>query len=165
MSKILITGGNGMLGSELKKHFKEATALEGKAKLDLTNFKLLENYLKEKSFDIIIHTAAYTNLKYNEDNPLKAKNLHCNVVDIFNKYSKKLIFISAHDEVEIFQNKGDISLIDDFNGFDFEITGSNSNYSSKNYSTEDPQIFQFHPRPPPLQTNLYRLFSSFLFYD
>ena len=49
MSKILITGGNGMLGSELKKHFKEATALEGKAKLDLTNFKLLENYLKEKS--------------------------------------------------------------------------------------------------------------------
>jgi dTDP-4-dehydrorhamnose reductase len=95
MSKILITGGNGMLGSELKKHFKEATALEGKAKLDLTNFKLLENYLKEKSFDIIIHTAAYTNLKYNEDNPLKAKNLHCNVVDIFNKYSKKLIFISA----------------------------------------------------------------------
>jgi dTDP-4-dehydrorhamnose reductase len=95
MSKILITGGNGMLGNELQKHFKQATILGGKAKLDLTNFKLLETFLIEKSFDVIIHTAAYTNLKYNEENPLEALNLHCNVVDILNKYSKKLIFISA----------------------------------------------------------------------
>ncbi|MDC1080848.1 hypothetical protein OAQ15_01945 [Flavobacteriaceae bacterium] len=83
-------------------------------------------------------------------------------------YSDTLSFSQKNccaDEVEIFQNKGEISFIDDFNGFDFEISGSNSNYSSKNYSTEDPQLFQFHPRPPPLQTNLYRLYSSFLFYD
>lgn len=69
------------------------------------------------------------------------------------------------DEVEIFQNKGDISLFDDLSGFDFEITGINLNYYSTNYSTDDPQLIQFHPRPPPLQTDLYRLYSSFLFYD
>ena len=61
------------------------------------------------------------------------------------------------DEVEIFQNKGDISLFDDLSGFDFEITGINLNYYSTNYSTDDPQLIQFHQRPPPLQTDLYRL--------
>lgn len=95
MSKILITGGNGMLGSQLKKKFKLATILEGREKLDLTNFKLVEKYLKENSFDIIIHTAAHTDLKFNKENPLSALNLHCNVVDIFNQHSKKLIYISA----------------------------------------------------------------------
>ena len=95
MSKILITGGNGMLGSELQKYFVGATVLRGRVKLDLTNLKLLEDYLKENSFDTIIHAAAYTNLKYSEENPLKALDLHCNVVDLFNKYSRKLIFISA----------------------------------------------------------------------
>ena len=95
MSRILITGGNGMLGSELQKHFDQATILNGKNDLDLTNLDLVENYLHKNYFDTIIHTAAYTNLKFNDTNPSKALNLHCNIVDIFNKYSKKLIYISA----------------------------------------------------------------------
>ena len=91
MSKILITGGSGMLGIELQKQFVGATILKGRNNLDLTNLKLVESYLKKHSFDIIIHAAAFTDLKYNEENPSKALNLHCNVIDLFNKYSEKII--------------------------------------------------------------------------
>ena len=45
MSEILITGGNGMLGNELQKHFKQATILGGKAKLDLTLLKDFPHYI------------------------------------------------------------------------------------------------------------------------
>ena len=84
-----------MLGSELQKHFDQATILNGKNDLDLTNLEDVKNYLHKNSFDTIIHTAAYTNLKFNDTNPYKALKLHCDIVDIFNEYSKKLIYISA----------------------------------------------------------------------
>ena len=95
MSKILITGGTGMLGKELKKLFIKSTILNGRLELDLSNLELVEAFLIKNSFDTIIHTAAYTNMEYNEENPTKALDLHCNILEIFNKYSKKLIYISA----------------------------------------------------------------------
>lgn len=95
MSKVLITGGTGMLGSVLREYFEEATILEGRKDLDLTNLNEVEKFLEANSFETIIHTAAFTSLQYNEDNPEQARILHSGIVDLFNLYCDKLIYISA----------------------------------------------------------------------
>jgi len=69
------------------------------------------------------------------------------------------------DEVEIFQNDGDISLIDEYGEYDFQIKDVNLNYYSKINWVNYPQIIQFHPRPPPLKKDFYRIYSSFLYYE
>ncbi len=94
MLKILVTGGNGMLGSELKKHILKATYLDGRKELDLSNLDLVDNTLPY-DYDIIIHTAAYTNVQHNEESPKKSYNLHAEIVPLLQLRCKKLIYISA----------------------------------------------------------------------
>jgi dTDP-4-dehydrorhamnose reductase len=94
MLKILITGGNGMLGSELKTTIPEATYLMGRKDLDLSDLYLVDNTLPY-DYDIIIHTAAYTNIQHSEESPEKAYNLHAEVVPLLQSRCKKLIYISA----------------------------------------------------------------------
>lgn len=65
MSKrILITGANGQLGSELKALQSAYTEYEmmciDRAELDLSDGKAIETYFVDKTFDIIINCAAYT---------------------------------------------------------------------------------------------------------
>jgi dTDP-4-dehydrorhamnose reductase len=102
MLKILVTGGNGMLGSELKTHLPKATYLMGRKDLDLSNLNLVDNTLSH-DYDIIIHTAAYTNIQYSEEFPENAYNLHAELIPLLQSRCKKLIYISAqgknHDQV------------------------------------------------------------------
>ena len=94
MLKILVTGGNGMLGSELKNHIPEATYLLGRKDLNLSDLHLVDNTLPY-GYDIIIHTAAYTNIQHSEESPEKAYNLHAELVPLLQSRCKKLIYISA----------------------------------------------------------------------
>jgi dTDP-4-dehydrorhamnose reductase len=94
MLKILVTGGNGMLGNELKNHIPKASYMLGKNDLDLSNLNLVDNILPY-DYDIIIHTAAYTNISYSENFPQKAFNLHAGVIPFLQSRCKKLIYISA----------------------------------------------------------------------
>ena len=56
--RILITGGNGMVGSYLKKIIPEATTPSSK-ELDLTNSEQVKNYFQNNQFDYVIHLAAH----------------------------------------------------------------------------------------------------------
>ena len=57
--KILITGGNGYIAKSLYESLKDKyniTAI-GRKNFDLTNYKLLDSYLKHTYFDVVIHCA------------------------------------------------------------------------------------------------------------
>ena len=56
--RILITGGSGMVGKELKKLLPNAITPSSK-ELNLTNSENVKQYLKNNKFDYIVHLAAY----------------------------------------------------------------------------------------------------------
>ena len=93
--KIAITGATGMLGKSLSQIFPTATRLKGKKTVDLTNFKASKNYFNNKYFDYIIHTAAFTSLKYCDKNKKAAYALHADIVPLLNNYCRHLIYIST----------------------------------------------------------------------
>tara|TARA_R110001583_G_scaffold33731_5_gene113817 strand:+ start:4123 stop:5019 length:897 start_codon:yes stop_codon:yes gene_type:complete len=56
--RVLITGGNGMVGKELKKLLPNAITPSSK-ELNLTNSENVKQYLRNNKFDYIVHLAAY----------------------------------------------------------------------------------------------------------
>ena len=68
--KVVITGSRGMLGSNLLKYlsFDSVIGLD----VDITDYKQVQQKLLEEKPDIIIHTAAYTDVEGGEANPNKA---------------------------------------------------------------------------------------------
>ncbi|MEK7564211.1 MAG: sugar nucleotide-binding protein [Patescibacteria group bacterium] len=100
-SKILITGGNGELATELKKHLKGDYL--GREDLDFTKPINLE-----KEYDLILHTGAYTNVK-NAELEGKDECFMTNVYGTFNLIERykntPFIFISseyAHNPISIY---------------------------------------------------------------
>jgi len=78
MKKILITGGNGQLGSSIKKlapNYKDSLfTYTDVTELDITNFESLKQYIKDGEFTDIINCAAYTAVdKAEEDYDLAYK--------------------------------------------------------------------------------------------
>lgn len=101
MKKVLITGGNGQLGLELKSKIqsKYNLLLTSRRSLDITNFDEVLQYIDEKKPDIIINCAAFTavdlceqeeSIAY-ETNALVPKNLAIAA----NKINAKLVHISS----------------------------------------------------------------------
>ena len=64
---ILLTGGTGNLGSELKKILNDCICPTRK-ELDITNKEQVEAFFKNNHIDLIIHTAALTSVRFCEDN-------------------------------------------------------------------------------------------------
>ena len=95
-NKILITGGNGMLGKSLKKYFPNATFLNGKKDLDFTSDKIDILINSFGQFDYVIHCAAITDLNYCEIHPKQAYDIHVKAVKLLQKKSNKLIYISTN---------------------------------------------------------------------
>jgi len=66
MLKILITGGDGQVGSELRElstlYAQYNYTFTNRHLLDLTNTLEIENFFADKDFDVIINCAAYTNV-------------------------------------------------------------------------------------------------------
>ena len=66
---ILVTGANGQLGHEMQRVAKNSNdtfvftdVADGYDKLDITNLEAIRQMVKEKSIDIIVNCAAYTNV-------------------------------------------------------------------------------------------------------
>ena len=60
--KSLITGGSGILGTELKKFFPDSL-FPSHSELDVTNHEMVFDYFSKNEFDSIIHTAAMTSVR------------------------------------------------------------------------------------------------------
>ena len=60
--KSLITGGGGILGTELKKFFPNSL-FPSHSELDITNHEMVFDYFSKNEFDSIIHTAAMTSVR------------------------------------------------------------------------------------------------------
>ena len=60
--KTLITGGSGILGTELKKLFPNSL-FPSHSDLDITNNEMVFDYFSKNEFDSIIHTAAMTSVR------------------------------------------------------------------------------------------------------
>ena len=96
MSRYLITGANGMLGKSLCSIFSDHLALNGRQDLDLTDLKSVENFLQNKIFDTIIHSAAYTDLNFCEENKEKAFTLHSEILPLLHSKCNTLVYISTN---------------------------------------------------------------------
>lgn len=97
---ILITGGNGVLGLELKKLFPDALT-PSHQEFDVTNKKGVKDYVTRNDFDLIIHTAALTHIRPCEENKTLAWNTNVegtkNLIDaiIDGKKNTKFIYVST----------------------------------------------------------------------
>ncbi len=85
MKKIVVTGSDGQLGSELK--YLSATShdeffFENRTSLDITDSSAVEHYFSKQEYDICINAAAYTAVDKAEDEVMLAKSI--NVIGVAN---------------------------------------------------------------------------------
>ncbi len=103
MSRILVTGSNGQLGSELQ---KIATAFSGLNfmftdvdVLDITNLQAVDDFCKDKGFGFIINCAAYTAVDKAESDLDMAYKINRDAVKnlaiVASKYNAALIHVST----------------------------------------------------------------------
>ncbi len=100
---ILVTGANGQLGSEIFKISKFYSSynyfFESKNSLDITNFHLLNSYIRKNKISTVINCAAYTNVDEAETEHQIANQINFKSVSKLAKICKenniKLIHIST----------------------------------------------------------------------
>ena len=89
MKKVLITGSNGQLGSEirrLEKNYPEfAFTYTDVGELDLTDEKAINNFLHNNSFNVCINCAAYTAVDKAEDDRDLARLINVTAVEYLAK--------------------------------------------------------------------------------
>lgn len=102
MKNIVITGGSGRFGNQLKK-IKSSHKLffPNKNELNIMNLKSIENYIKKKKADIIIHLAGLSRpMSIHNDEIEKSIDLNIigtsNITKICVKYNLKLIYFSTN---------------------------------------------------------------------
>lgn len=100
MSKILITGENGQLGSELKELSSSYPQYDftfvDRNTLDLSNLCKLEDYFDNQTFDTIINCAAYTAVDNAESEVDHANTINHRAVSLLAKIAKKKNIILVH---------------------------------------------------------------------
>jgi len=98
MKKILFTGGSGLLGSEFKKLAPEWLYPTHK-QFDVTDYKSMEKYMKDKKISAIVHAAAFISPPKVDNNPLLAIETNtigtANVVKLCLKHNIKIIYINS----------------------------------------------------------------------
>ena len=98
--KTLITGGSGILGTELKKFFPDSL-FPSHSELDITNHEMVFDYFSKNEFDSIIHTAAMTSVRQCESEKKLSWGTNVtgtkNLVDAAIKFSpnSKFIYVST----------------------------------------------------------------------
>ena len=101
--RVLITGANGQLGSEIKaleNNYPELQFIfEGSKELDIINYSFLKKYILENKINVVINCAAYTAVDAAEKNREKATEVNFvgtrNLVQILEETGGKLIHIST----------------------------------------------------------------------
>ena len=101
--KVLVTGSQGQLGSELKdltKNYKKLDLFfKDLPNLDICNFNLLQSFINENEINAVINCAAYTDVDKAEDESIIAKKVNCegvlNIVNALRTVNGKLIHIST----------------------------------------------------------------------
>ena len=100
-SKILVTGGDGIFSSVLKKKNKSLNLIfKSKKECNILKIKSIENCVKKIKPNIIIHTAGLSRpMKIHNNNISKSIDLNiigtANIVKICEKYNIKLIYFST----------------------------------------------------------------------
>ena len=106
MNKILITGGNGQLGNELKNILLSAsfinlyhTVFTDISELDITDINAVRKFIKNKDIEIIVNCAAYTavdSAEQNYDTANKVNNIAVkNLATIAKENNLKFVHIST----------------------------------------------------------------------
>lgn len=101
MKKIIITGGNGLIGSQVVKKLGKDYQLifMSHDKCDLTDNNAVEIFLEQYQFDFLLHLAAYTDVDGAEKEKDKAYLVNVegtkNLFDIVLRKKKKMIFLST----------------------------------------------------------------------
>jgi dTDP-4-dehydrorhamnose reductase len=97
-SRIIFTGGSGLLGSEFRKIRPDINYPSSK-EFNVTNYKQMKKYVESYGCDLIIHAAAFTSPPLIEKDPLKALEVNIsgtsNVVKLCMEFSIRLIYIST----------------------------------------------------------------------
>ncbi len=109
--KILITGSNGQLGRELNKQLSQQhdLLLVDIKELDISNLAEVNDYFEKNKIDLVINTAAYTNVDKCEEEYNSAQNVNAigprNLAMVANKFNIAIIHISTDYVFEGLGNK------------------------------------------------------------
>lgn len=97
-SKVIFTGGSGLLGSEFRKilpHIKYPSS----SQFNVTNYKQMKEYVQSNDCELIVHAAAFISPPLIEKDPLKALTVNIigtsNVVKLCIEFNVRLIYIST----------------------------------------------------------------------
>ena len=110
MTKVLVTGANGMLGQDLcpilQDEGYDVTETDVQT-LDITNPKMVDEVLSKEKPDIVIHCAAYTNVDKAEEDIKTAELINVrgteNIAKACKKYDAEMVYISTD---YVFDGKG-----------------------------------------------------------
>lgn len=95
-TKILVTGSNGQLGSELRELSAEyanySFTFTDVAELDITDIKGLNDFFSKEKYDFVINCAAYTAVDAAESNQDMAFKLNTTAVDLLVEMAEKYGF-------------------------------------------------------------------------
>jgi len=95
-SKIIFTGGSGLLGSEFQK-IRPDIDYPWREDFNVTNYNQMEEYVRSKGCELIIHAAAFTSPPLIEKDPAEAIEVNIigasNVVKLCMEFDLRLIYI------------------------------------------------------------------------
>jgi dTDP-4-dehydrorhamnose reductase len=97
-SKVIFTGGSGLLGSEFRKILPQLDYPSSK-EFNVTDYAQMKKYAESKGCELIIHAGAFTSPPLIDKDPLKALEVNIigtsNVVRLCAEFGARLIYIST----------------------------------------------------------------------
>jgi dTDP-4-dehydrorhamnose reductase len=97
-SRIIFTGGSGLLGSEFRRTRLDIDYPSSK-EFDVTDYEQMKKYVGSNGCDLIIHAAAFTSPPLVDKDPLRAIEVNivgtANVVKLCVEFGSRLIYIST----------------------------------------------------------------------
>ena len=96
--QILVTGGSGLLGTELRKLIPTAS-FPTSAEFDVTDFAQMDAWVRPRDFRLILHAAAFTSPPKVDKDPLRAMEVNIQgtlqVVKLCMAHNLRLVYVST----------------------------------------------------------------------